>query len=92
MQACGIGDPAHDSTKRFDLADQMPFADPAHRWVARQCARIARIKRDKRNARAAPCGGRGRLAASMPGTDNQDVPVVHAQGLATLDAMFHVKH
>ena len=73
LDAAGIGDPAHQSVQRIDLADQMTLAQTADRGVAGHRADGRKAMGHQRRPRAHPRGGAGGLAAGMAAADDDDV-------------------
>jgi hypothetical protein len=73
LNAAKIGDAAHQSVERINLAHQMTLAQTANRGVATHCADRRGRMRDKCRRRAqARCGGR-RFGPGVAAADNNDI-------------------
>ena len=73
LDSGSVGDAAHQTVKRIDFPDEMPFAEPADRRIAGHCADTVRSKRDQKGGRAATSRGTGGLAAGVPAADDNYV-------------------
>ena len=95
MERGAVGGAGHQTVEYVELADQMAFADPADRRVARHLAKIFRAECQQADARTAPCRRSGRLAPGMTRTNDNDI--VHLQSLRDSrfrgndQVVFHVK-
>jgi hypothetical protein len=78
----------HQSIEDIELANQVPFAYPPDRGVARHLASVLGPKRQQAYARTPAGRSRSGLAAGMAGTNDQNI--VHVRpGLSR--SMFHVE-
>ena len=73
LDAARVRHAAHEAVKRVDLADEMAFAEPADRGIARHGADGREPVGDQRRARAHPRGGGRGLAAGMAATDDNHI-------------------
>jgi hypothetical protein len=73
MNRCPVGSSSHDAAHRIDLADQMPLAHAADRWIARHLAKVVGAKAEQRDARATTGSRTSRLAPGMTSANNQYV-------------------
>ena len=73
LNAAGVSRPAHQAIERIDLTDQMAFAEPADRRIARHRADGSKLMGDKRRSRAHACRcGRG-FTAGVAASDHDDI-------------------
>jgi hypothetical protein len=93
-----IGSARYQTIKRIDFSNQMPFAQPANRRIARHRANAAPFKGYQCRARATPCRSRSRLTTRMASANNDYIILHHAGALGDparhvkiWDALFHVK-
>ena len=70
----------HQAVEHVELANEMPFPDPADRRVARHLPGVFGTESEQADARAAPRRGRRSLAPGMAGADHQNV--MHPNRLA----------
>ena len=73
LDAALVDHPAHQPVERIDLADQVAFAEPADRRVARHRTDSIEAMGHQRRARAHARGGRRGLAAGVPAPNHDDV-------------------
>jgi hypothetical protein len=82
VNAGPVGEPAHDSVKRVDLADEVAFAEAADRRIARHGADRGEVLGDQRRTCAHSRGGGRGLAAGVTSANHDHVK----------SSVFHVKH
>ncbi len=68
-----VGQPAHQSIERIDLADEMTLAKPADCGVAGHLAQSIKPMGDQSHAGSDPCRGCGSFATGMAPADHDDV-------------------
>ena len=64
---------SHQAIERIDLSDEMPFAEAANRGITRHLADRLEFMRNERSTRAHTGSSRGRLAAGVPASHNNNV-------------------
>ncbi len=81
LDARAVGHPPHDTIEGVDLADQVPFREPADSGIAGHLADGGAPMGQKQGPGAQPCrGGRG-LAAGMPAADHDHIVSRHGGAL-----------
>jgi hypothetical protein len=68
-----VGGPAHDSSKRIDLADDGSFGDATDGGIARHLANRFKRTRNQPNTRAEASGSNGCFRTSVAGADNYNI-------------------
>jgi hypothetical protein len=88
MDRSAVRRASHQPIEHVKLADEVPLAYPANRWVARHLTNVPGPESQQADARAASRRGGRSLAAGMTAANDQNI--VHGQPLSLI--LFHVKH
>ena len=91
MQSGPIGDAAHYTAHRIDLANKMALADATDGRIAGKCAGIFSVECHQPNTRAHARCGRSSFAPGMTGANYKDIEVHHLPAITRRSAMFHVE-
>jgi hypothetical protein len=73
LYARAVGAPRHFPAKGIKLADEMPFASPANRRVARQIAHCVKVYRKADGFHAKAGGGERGFNPSVPRANNSNI-------------------
>ena len=73
LNACGVGDPAHQTIERIHFPDQVTFAQPSDRRIAGHGANGGETMGQQRRPCADPSGSAGGLATRVTSSDDDDV-------------------
>jgi hypothetical protein len=90
LNAAGVGDLAHDSAQRVDLADEVSLGDAADGGVAAHLRDEVEVQGEEGRAQPHARGGHGRLAPGVPGADYHHIELLGKRHPSILCVQSHL--